>query len=121
MTFLSLPDELILQIFLYCKGKKNLALVCTRFRDVYSDPLLWEGVNLQSISDIADDTTLRILATTSFTSLNPSIVASQLHKINLSDCYKVTDAGILFVLEKCRRIRHISLSGCPKLTGALVI
>lgn len=127
MKLLCLPDELLLKIFLDCRGHKNsIQLVCRRFKYIFNDPIFWNEVDLQPVAEIGilrliisvDDNTVRILCMQKFIQINP--VKTAIQKIKLHYCANITNSSIIFVLEKCRYLHSIDLSFCGKLTDASV-
>ena len=109
-----LPDEILLYILKLCPNEHQLPLVCSKLQRLWDDPVLWQGVDLSSFSEIIDDSYLLILVQTKFISIQPQLYL--LKFLNLSHC-GITDKGILYVLERCHHLRQIDLSDCIHVTN----
>ncbi|XP_072180441.1 F-box/LRR-repeat protein 6-like [Diadema setosum] len=89
---------------LLCRASR----VCRLWREAARSPVLWRDVNLDNGRIKATDATLAWLTANRF--------SSQLITINLGQWTKLTDSGLMNLVEECPNIRNLCLQGCGKLT-----
>ncbi|CAL5325631.1 unnamed protein product [Camellia sinensis] len=83
--------------------------VCKSLRDaVQNDPLIWRSVHIdQPLSDrITDDALLRLT----------SRAQGTLQCLSLVGCLKITDSGLMHVLENNTGLTKLSVPGCVRLS-----
>ncbi|XP_074627563.1 F-box/LRR-repeat protein 6-like isoform X1 [Acropora palmata] len=133
----AIPTEILLLIFQYAieqlKGSSvpflcRMSRVCCRWRDIASEPRLWNTVNLSTSElNITTSATIlqklassrikftRVLFLRGWSKLTDKGIEAlgknchELESIDLSLCESLTSKGIASIAEKCCRIRSIDL------------
>ena len=123
-----LPDSIIIEIFSYLTSKElvtKLALVCKKWRCLTYDPSLWREIQTDEFSsiNIQDSTILRFInyaKTVKTLSLRGcyqisnkvlrgvTINGSRLQNLNLENCFKITDRGIITLARACQNLRTVN-------------
>ena len=140
--FSSIPDEILLfDVFAYFDPPQlcRLQSVCSRWKFLSSDPVLWRSLDLSSYASRVDDLALTSL----MLKYSPALFTlrlcgctrvsqgvwgeqrlfaglAQLRELHLCNLKSLTDATVVTVARVAPHLDHVSLYGCAQLTDAAV-
>ena len=141
--FSTLPDEILLfDVFGYFDARQLCVLqaVCTRWKFLSSDPVLWRSLDLSASGGRIDDVAMGAL----LSKYSPSLLTlrlcncvrlsadfvgnatsfaalTQLRELHLCNLRTLTDAVVATVVQAAPHLEHVSLYGCVQLTDASVV
>uniref|UniRef100_A0A1B6GQX3 F-box/LRR-repeat protein 15-like leucin rich repeat domain-containing protein n=1 Tax=Cuerna arida TaxID=1464854 RepID=A0A1B6GQX3_9HEMI len=106
-----MTDEVISLLTIHCP--------LLRVLDLSSCTNLTDGATT-SLATLAHIRALRLANTyisdTGLIALSEGICSHSLTELNLNNCIKITDTGINSVVEGCKKLSVLLLSGCPKIS-----
>ena len=141
--FSSIPDEILLfDVFAYFDPPQlcRLQSVCSRWKFLSSDPVLWRSLDLSSYASRVDDlaltslmlkysSSLSTLRLCGCTRITPSVLVeqrlfagglAQLRELHLCNLKALTDAAVVTIAVAAPHLDHVSLYGCVQLSDAAV-
>ncbi|XP_052111195.1 putative F-box/LRR-repeat protein 23 [Arachis duranensis] len=114
-NWLDLPRDVVSAIFVKVgtiEVLRNVQRVCSLWRNVSRDPLIWRTIDMHALGDLTDsddildaiDSYLPLLFCLSIYS------TSHLRRLCLIRCYSITDEGLCVVAEKLSRLEELDIS-----------
>lgn len=132
-----LPEALLLHIFKMVgfDGLRALSLSCLYFSRIVRDPSLWRNLNLAAFQ-ISDEILVELCGRSAsietlnvcndgsggVTDVGMAHIATQhtLRELSLQNCRQVTDASLVDVVTRCRRLRRVNMKNCRKVSDGFL-
>ena len=114
--FESLSDDLVLKIFSYLSTNSLCisARVCRRFYFLAWEPRLWKTITLSGEMIQADKALFTVFR---LISRNSPKASSEVERISLNGCAKLSDAGLQLIARTCPKISQVELRGCQLISN----
>ncbi|XP_059146554.1 protein split ends-like [Physella acuta] len=115
--FESLPNELLLKIFLNLPTDHlcRCAQVCRHwYNAVWDHPVLWTSIVINN-PNLDIDKALKYL--TRRLSYNTPKICMIVEKINVNMCCQLTDRGLQTAVKRCPELRYLDMQGCHLVTN----
>ena len=142
--FSTLPDEILLfDVFSFFDAKQLTVVqgVCTRWRFLSSDRMLWRELDLSSVAARMDDRSLRgllskfgsslsVLKLCSCSRLTPQLFSASpspfaslasLRELHFCSLKAVQDEAVIAIAAAAPLLQHVSLYGCVQLTDTAIL